>query len=146
MSNNEPKLSWTSHPLKDYPLTSLVLIVFIILLSAALWQIAVVSWEMPLFFYLGMGIFFFSLITYFIPTRYEFYEDNIVIYYFFVRIEREYSDFGCFYTDKKGVMLSTFKAPRRLDAFRGQSIRFSKSRSEKDELLKLLELKIGNQV
>ena len=146
MSNNEPKLSWTSHPLKDYPLTSLVLIVFIILLSAALWQIAVVSWEMPLFFYLGMGIFFFSLITYFIPTRYEFYEDNIVIYYFFVRIEREYSDFGCFYTDKKGVMLSTFKAPRRLDAFRGQSIRFSKTRSEKDELLKLLEVKIGNQV
>lgn len=146
MSNNEPKLSWTSHPLRDYPLTSIVLIVFMILLSAALWQIAVVSWEMPLFFYLGMGIFFFSLITYFIPTRYEFYEDNIVIYYFFVRIERVYSDFGCFYTDKKGVMLGTFKVHRRLDTFRGQSIRFSKTRSEKDDLLKLLEVKIGNQV
>jgi hypothetical protein len=146
MSNNEPKLSWTSHPLRDYPLTSIVLIVFIIILSAALWQIAVVSWEMPLFFYLGMGIFFFSLITYFIPTRYEFYEDNIVIYYLFVRIERVYSNFGCFYTDKKGVMLSTFKAPRRLDSFRGQSIRFSKTRSEKDELIKLLNEKIGNQV
>ena len=146
MSNNEPKLSWTSHPLKDYPLTSIILLVFIIILSAALWQIAVISWEMPLFFYLGLVIFLLSLITYFIPTRYEFYEDKIVIYYLFVRIERIYSDFGCFYTDKKGVMLSTFKAPRRLDAFRGQSIRFSKTRSEKDELIKLLKEKIGNQI
>lgn len=146
MSNNEPKLSWTSYPLKDYPLTSIVLIVFIIILSAALWQISVVSWEMPLFFYLGLIIFLLSLITYFIPTSYEFYEDNIVIYYLFVRTERVYSDFGCFYTDKKGVMLSTFKAHRRLDAFRGQSIRFSKTRSEKDELIKILNEKIGNQV
>ena len=146
MSNNEPKLSWTSHPLRDYPLTSIVLIIFIIILSAALWQIAVVSWEMPLFFYLGLVIFIFSLINYFIPTSYEFYEDNIVIYYFFIRMERVYSDFGCFYTDKKGVMLSTFKTHRRLDAFRGQSIRFSRTRSEKDELLKLLKEKIGNQV
>ena len=146
MSNKEPKLSWTSHPLRDYPITSIILIIFIIILSAALWQIAVVSWEMPLFFYLGLGIFFFSLITYFIPTSYEFYEDKIVIYYFFIRVERAYSDFGCFYTDKKGVMLSTFKAPRRLDGFRGQSIRFSKSRTEKDELIKLLKEKIGNQV
>ncbi len=145
MSNSEPKLRWTSHPLKDYPLTSFILIVFIIVLSAILWQIAVVSWDMPLFFYLGMGIFFFSLITYFIPTSYEFYEDKIVIYYFFIRIERVYSDFGCFYIDKKGVMLSTFKTHRRLDSFRGQSIRFSKTRAEKDELIKLLKDKIGNQ-
>ncbi|MCD4796420.1 MAG: hypothetical protein K8R49_04525 [Candidatus Cloacimonetes bacterium] len=146
MSNNEPNLSWTSHPLRDYPLTSIILILFIIVLSAGLWQIAVVSWDMPLFFYLGMGIFCFSLITYFIPTNYEFYEDKIVIYYFFIRIERKYSDFGCFYLDKKGVMLSTFKTHRRLDSFRGQSVRFSKTRAEKDELLKLLKDKIGNQV
>lgn len=146
MSNNEPKLSWTSHPLRDYPLTSIVLIIFMIILSAGLWQIAVVSWDMPLFFYLGMGIFCFSLITYFIPTSYEFYEEKIVIYYFFIRIKRVYSDFGCFYIDKKGVMLSTFKTHRRLDSFRGQSIRFSKTRAEKDELIKLLKDKIGNQV
>lgn len=146
MSNNEPILSWTSHPFRDYPLTSVILIIFIIILSAILWQIAVVGWDMPLFFYLGMGIFFFSLITYFIPTSYEFYEDKIVIYYFFIRIERKYSDYGCFYIDKKGVMLSTFKTHRRLDSFRGQSIRFSKTRAEKDELIKLLKDTIGNQV
>ena len=62
-----------------------------------------------------------------------------------IRIEKKYVDFGCFYADKKGVMLSTFKKPRRLDNFRGQSVRFSKNQKEKEELLKLLENKIGKR-
>jgi len=43
-------------------------------------------------------------------------------------------------------MLSTFKMPRNLDPFRGLSLRFSKTRNEKDELLIILEEKIGNKV
>ncbi|MCK4311804.1 MAG: hypothetical protein KAW88_03610 [Candidatus Cloacimonetes bacterium] len=146
MSNNEPKLSWTSHPLKDYPLTSVLLLLFMIILAFGLWKIAVVMWEMPLFYYLGLAILFFSLISYFIPTRYAFYENRIEIHYWFIKVEKFYSDFGCFYADKKGVMLSTFKMHRRLDAFRGQSIRFSKSKSEKEEFFKLLKEKIGKKV
>ena len=146
MSNNEPRLSWTSHPFKDYPLTSVLLILFLIIMAFGLWKIAVVMWEMPLFYYLGLAILFFSLISYFIPTKYTFFENKIEILYWFIKVERFYSDFGCFYADKKGVMLSTFKMHRRLDAFRGQSIRFSKFKSEKEELFKLLEEKIGKKV
>lgn len=62
-----------------------------------------------------------------------------------MKVERKYKDFGCFYSDKHGVMLSTFKTPRRLDPFRGLSVRFSKTQSEKDELLKFLENKIGKR-
>ncbi|HHE38984.1 MAG TPA: hypothetical protein ENL20_10485 [Candidatus Cloacimonetes bacterium] len=144
MSNN-PVLSWTSHPLKDFPLSSILLLIFILLISIGLWEITFRSWEMPLFFYLGMLVFIVTLFPYFIPTKYEFYDEKIVIFYFIIRIEKRYEDFGCFYADKKGVMLSTFKKPRRLDSFRGQSIRFSKDQSEKEELLKFLELKIGNK-
>ena len=117
-----------------------------IFLAVKLWKIAVIQWEMPLFYYLGLGIFFVSLLPYFMPTTYEFYEDKIRIIYWVVKVERKYSDFGCYYVDKKGVMLSTFTRPRRLDSFRGQSIRFSKTKEEKEELLKILSEKIGNQV
>jgi len=145
MSNEKPKLSWTSHPFVDFPLTSIFLVIILIVLAVILWQVAVVIWEMPLFYYLGFAIFVISMITYFIPTRYEFYEMKIIIFYAMIKIERNYSDFKCFYSDKKGIMLGTFMKPRKLDSFRGQSIRFSKLQTEKEDLIKLLEKKIGNQ-
>jgi hypothetical protein len=144
MSNNEPRLSWTSHPLRDYPRNSIILFVFIIILAVSLWRIAVIDWEMPLFYYLGLLIFFFSLSPFFIPTRYEFWNDKIVIFYWMIRIEKKYSDYKSFYLDKKGVMLSTFKMHRRLDAFRGLNIRFSKTGQEKEELLSILKEKVGD--
>jgi len=143
--SNKPIISWTSHPLKDFPLSSILLLIFILIISIGLWKITFISWEMPLFFYLGMLVFIVTLIPYFIPTRYEFYDEKIIIFYLMIRIEKRYEDYGCFYSDKKGVMLSTFKKPRRLDSFRGQSIRFSRDQSEKEELMKLLENKIGKR-
>jgi len=145
MSNEKPKLSWTSHPFIDFPISSVLLVIIIIIIAIILWKVAVVIWDMPLFYYLGFAIFVFSMITYFIPTRYDFYEMKIVIYYAMIKIERNYSDFKCFYSDKKGIMLGTFMKPRKLDSFRGQSIRFSKLQTEKEDLIKLLEKKIGNQ-
>lgn len=145
MLNDKPLLSWTSHPLLDYPGKSIILFIFIIVLAVSLWRIAVIDWEMPLFYYLGLLIFLISLAPYFIPTRYEFWDDKIVIYYWLVRVERRYSDYKSFYKDKKGVMLSTFKMHRRLDAFRGLNIRFSKTGEEKEEFFKLLAEKVGNR-
>jgi hypothetical protein len=148
MSNNQPEtidLKWTSHPFKDYPRSSLLLVIFIIILAISLWKIAVLMWDMPLFYYLGMAIFLISLITYFIPTKYELDENKITITYLMIKVEKKYKDFGCYYLDNKGIMLGTFKKPRRLDPFRGTSLRFSKTRAEKSELLAILERKIGNR-
>jgi hypothetical protein len=100
---------------------------------------------MPLFYFGGMLLVIGNLLPYFIITDYEMYETEIVIYYSFVKITRAYAQFGCFYKDKHGVMLSTFKLPRRLDPFRGQSLRFSKSRSEQPALMELLRQKIGKE-
>jgi len=86
-----------------------------------------------------------NLLPYFITTEYYLYETEIVIKYAFVKITRKYSDFGCFYLDSKGVMLSTFKVPRRLDPFRGQSLRFSSGKAEKEQLIELLKIKVGKQ-
>ncbi|HPF08840.1 MAG: hypothetical protein PHU99_00045 [Candidatus Cloacimonetes bacterium] len=100
---------------------------------------------MPVYYILGMLLVIGNLLPYFVQTEYEMYDTEIVVYYAFIKITRPYSQFGCFYKDKYGVMLSTFKLPRRLDPFRGQSLRFSKSRAEQTALMELLRDKIGKE-
>jgi len=138
-------LSWSSFPFVERPLTSFILVVFLTFLSFLLWNIAVVSWHSPIFYYGGMLLIIGTLLPYFIQTKYELYDDVIVIHYLVIKIERKYKDFGCFYLDRRGVMLSTFKTPRRLDPFRGQSLRFSSTQQEKEQLINILSNKIGKQ-
>jgi hypothetical protein len=141
----EPLLSWRSWPLIERPKTSILLIAFLLFLAYFLWNLAVTQWHQPWYYFLGMLLVLGSLLPYFIPTSYYLYEYEIVIVYLVLRISRKYTDFGCFYSDKRGVMLSTFKLPRRLDPFRGQSLRFSKGQMEKEQLFEILGRKIGNK-
>jgi hypothetical protein len=141
----KPLLKWTSHPLVDYPLSSFLVVIVMLMVSILLYRMAFMTWEAPLYFYLGMLFFIGSLITWFIPTTYELYDNKIVIYYAFIKIEKVWSEFHCWYADKKGVLLSTFRQPRRLDSFRGQSLRFSKTKAEKEELYKILSEKAGKE-
>ncbi len=141
----EPLLSWRSWPFVERPKTSVLLMAFLIFLAWFLWNLAVKQWQQPWFYLLGMLLVLGNLLPYFIPTTYYLYEYEIVIYYLFLKITRRYTDFGCFYSDKRGMTLSTFKLPRRLDAFRGQSLRYSKSQAEKEQLTEILTRKIGKQ-
>lgn len=141
----EPLLSWRSWPFVERPWTSLILTLFLVFIAVYLWLIAVVQWQMPYFYFLGMLLILGNLLPYFIPTTYYLYEYEIVIHYSLVKITRKYSDFGCFYADKRGVLLSTFKLPRRLDRFRGQSLRFSRDQTEKPALIDILTRKVGKQ-
>lgn len=144
MSPN-PVISWKSWPFVERPLTSLLLLSFLLLLAVILYGITIVTWAQPLYYIIGMALVVVNLIPYFIPTEYELYEDRFIVHYLFIKITRPYSDFGCWYQDKRGIMLSTFKMPRRLDAFRGQSLRFSANRSELDILSDFLISKIGKR-
>lgn len=141
----EPLLSWRSWPFVERIWTSIILVVFLIFIAVYLWMIAVARWQMPYFYFLGMLLILGNLLPYFIPTTYYLYEYEIVIHYSLVKITRKYSDFGCFYADRRGVLLSTFKMPRRLDRFRGQSLRFSKDQGEKPALIDILTRKVGKQ-
>ncbi|MCL2063527.1 MAG: hypothetical protein FWG98_04050 [Candidatus Cloacimonetes bacterium] len=148
-SNNEedlqPLFTWTSFPFIDFPQRSILVCLTIIIMAYLLWQLAVITWDQPLFYVIGLLILFGSLMPYFVPTTYFFYEDRFLVQYPIFKIDKPYKDYGCFYTDKMGIMLSTFVKPRRLDSFRGQSIRFSKSKNEKEQLIIFLKEKIGKQ-
>lgn len=157
MSNkkaNKPKqasedkiyFEWVSFPFRDRPRTSTLLVVFLIFLSFLLRYFIEVSLLLPVgWFFISMILILISIGSYFIPSSYIFYGNRVVAKYLFIKVARLYKDFGCFYSDKHGVMLSTFKTPRRLDPFRGMSIRYSKTQLEKEELLEFLENKIGKR-
>jgi hypothetical protein len=140
-----PLLEWSSFPFFERPLTSFFLVLFLVFLSFIVWKLAVIEWGYPIFYYGGMLLTIGSLLPYFISTNYKLYEDKIVIHYLFLKVERNLFDFGCFYLDKRGVMLGTFKSPRRLDRFRGQSLRLTAKQIEKPELIRILSEKIGKQ-
>lgn len=146
MSNDrEVLLEWESFPFRENPKKSFFLVIFLIAMFVFLWYLTIIHWEMPLFYVLGVAFLLFDLLPYFIPTRYVMYENSFQVYYLFIKIEKKYSDFRCYYADEKGVMLGTFIRPRWLDRYRGQSLRFSADQSEKKALLQLLERKIGNR-
>lgn len=129
----------------ERPKTSVALVLFLIFVAILLWQITVNNWQQPLFYFIGMILLLANLLPYFIPTDYEMDEYEIHVRYLFIKIKRKYTDFGCFYQDKRGIMLSTFKMPRRLDPFRGQSLRFSQKKEEAELLTEILMRKIGKR-
>jgi len=138
-----PLFQWTSFPFMDTPYKSVMLCAIIALIAYILWQLTIVKWEQPLYYVLGILMLMIGIIPYFIPTSYFFYEEGFLVQYPLVKVQKKYTDFGCFYADKLGIMLSTYKMPRRMDTFRGQSIRFSKTASERTEILEFLRGKIG---
>jgi len=141
----KPLLSWRSWPFAERPRASILLVTFLVFLTYLLYRITIVNWSMPLFYFGGLVLVYVNLLPYFITTEYFLYEREIHIRYVFINIKRPWTDFGCYYMDKRGIMLSTFTMPRRLDPFRGQSLRFSKSQEEREALIEILDRKIGRK-
>jgi hypothetical protein len=134
---------WTSFPFIDRPKHSVFVCLVLLFVAYCLWQIFMVREDpMPLYYILGVLMMFIALFPYFVPTSYYFFETGFLVQYPFVQVERLYTDYGCFYADKMGIMLSTYKMPRRMDTFRGQSIRFSKNGEEREAILAFLEGKM----
>lgn len=143
--SREILLQWRSWPAVERPWTTVILVVFLLFVAALVWNITVNIWQTPFYYFLGMLLVLGNLLPWFIPTDYELDHQGVHVRYLFIKVSRKWEDFGCFYQDKRGVMLSTFKMPRRLDPFRGQSLRFSAKKTEEEELIKILMDKIGKK-
>ena len=87
-------------------------------------------------------IFLITLSTYFLPTTYTVDERMVSIKYLFSLKKRNLSAFRMMYPGRRGVLLSPFLAPSRLENFRGFYLRYSTdNKTEVDEFLaELLEL------
>jgi hypothetical protein len=139
--SNKPIIAWKSFPFIEFPLQSLMVVALFVLVAVFVYTVTnAVFWSI-----LALLFLFLALFPYFVSSYYSLYDDYLIAQVFFYKRKREYSEFKCFYADKRGVMLSTFSRPRGLDRFRGQSLRFSKTQEERDEVLKFFEEKVGNR-
>lgn len=128
--------SWTVHPLRDNWKRTLLLFVFLALFFAAVY-LGFQSIAVTIFSAICLIC---SLYRYFTPSRYEFYDDRIIIVSFSRQLTKPWSDFHSYYVDRNGVLLSPFARPSRLENFRGVYVRFGDSK--RHEILDFIQRKI----
>ena len=119
-------LRWKVHPVAERPGHGALLIGIIGFCTYLFWS--------------GFGQFYgiFALVVlvaamapFFLPTVYKLDEEGIEITSLFVvRHFRPWGEYRNFYTHNVGVHLSTFSKPSRMDAFRGNFIRFTPGNRE----------------
>ena len=118
----KPLITWSTHPLVERPITSVgvVLLIGMILYAFFLWLNSI-YWVV----FCGI-VLFFSLSAYFVPTRYQLFNQHMVIKRFITSQEKQYREFKRVELDRNGVFLSPFEKPNRLDNFRGIFLRVPK--------------------
>jgi len=130
--------SWISHPAKERPVATVFVTLFIL---GIFYLVFNVTGSVMMVLIAGL-IFLITLSTYFLPTTYTVDEKTVSIKYLFSLKERNLSAFRMMYPGRRGVLLSPFLAPSRLENFRGFYLRYGKdNKTEVDEFLaELLEV------
>ncbi len=75
-------------------------------------------------------IFLVSLSTFYFPTKYSVDETKATIKYLFTFKERNLSAFRAVFPGQRGVLLSPYFGPTRLENFRGFYLRYGKDNKE----------------
>lgn len=132
---NRPSLTWISHPFVERPRTSAVLIGFIVGLLIVI-KVSFEAWFWVIF---SVVVLFISLARYFFPTRYELTEDAVTMKLLMVKQSRPWSYFRTFYKSARGVVLSPFLRPSRLDTYRGFHLLCYQNR---DEVIEFVSTKL----
>ncbi len=81
-----------------------------------------------------------SLTQFFTSTTFEFTNSKIRVNYIVNKVEKDWSQYRSYYTDKNGVLLSPFPGPSRLENFRGLYVRFA---GNKDQVMAIVRQKIN---
>lgn len=85
----------------------------------------------------GILIFLITLSTFYFPTRYSVDEKIVTIKYVFSAKSRNLSAFRSVFPGLRGVLLSPYLAPSRLENFRGFYLRYGKdNKAEVDSFLR----------
>ena len=127
-------LSWVSHPAKLRKVAAAITLLLIIAIMVVVYNITQ-SWVMLVFAYL---LFNAALSSFYFPTRFEVSQEKVKIKYTFTSQEKDMSMFRSYYTDKRGVLLSPFSRPNRLENFRGVYLRYHNNKDEVDAFIKTI--------
>ncbi|MGB9597901.1 MAG: hypothetical protein ACPL7B_16575 [Candidatus Poribacteria bacterium] len=108
------------------------IIVFLIAINIAIY----LSFDSLTFLFLSVVFLFGSLSSFFLPTTYILSDEGITVKSVFRKSTRNWCYFKSYYPERKGVFLSPFSQPSRLENFRGLFVRFNNNRTEVIEFVK----------
>lgn len=113
-------LEWTCHPVKRKPLVSVLVSLFVVIIGVAIFM----TTESHLFTVLGMVIILASLAKFYFPTRFKLSDRGVTVKTTTQTLFKEWKIYRSCYPDKKGILLSPFAEPSRLENFRGLYVMF----------------------
>jgi hypothetical protein len=131
-------LAWRSHPARERPFAAVLVVIFITVVMSMVYY--VMDRSMFMMALAGL-VFLISLSTFFFPTTYTIGEGKVIIKYTFSSKERNLSAFRKAFPESRGILLSPYLSPTRLENFRGFYLRYGKNnKQEVDEfVIKLLD-------
>jgi hypothetical protein len=137
MSRNEAgqELEWSIFPFLENLKRSIIVVV-VILVCGLLVYLAFKDMFLAL---LSVLILFVSLHTYFSKTTYRLDRDGVVIRTSLAKTVKKWSDFKRYYADRKGVTLSPFAKPSRLEPFRSVRLLY---KDNKDDVVEFVSTNI----
>lgn len=123
---------WKSHPAKERPIAA----IFVILFCLFMFYFVYIYTHSFMMLSVAFIVMFFSLSSFFFPTSYTI-DHKARMKCLFTRKERNMTAFRAVYPGKKGVLLSPYVVPTRLENFRGFYLRYGKDNKEEvDDYLK----------
>ena len=119
-------LEWKCHPATRKPWVTLSVSVFVLVIS----MLVFAATDSKGFSFLALLVMFASLAKFYFPTKYRMTDEKISIKTSTQTLHKNWEIYRSFYPDKKGVLLSPFARPTRMENFRGLYIMFANNREE----------------
>jgi len=133
----ESNFEWVSQPVKENKWLNIIAVIGILLFIGGS-----VIWIGILGIPLGVLIAVLTLHSYFLPTKYTVDEISITVTYMFQKKSYDWKYFKTYYMDDKGILLSPFASPSRLENFRGLYVRYG---NRKEEIKEIISKRIQEQ-
>jgi hypothetical protein len=123
---DEEVLQWTSHPARERPWATVVLVFIMVLAAAA----AALTLQNLWWGLVGLLLLCLSMWNYLLPVRFRMDGQGVEKKSVFGTEKKSWSEVRSWVPDRYGVLLSPFPGPSRLAKFRGLSVQFSGNREE----------------
>ena len=130
------ELTWKVLPARDRKR----LVLFVLVVGGFL---ALVYWSAGVYWTLfSAAVLSASLCPFYTPTRYVLSEEEVVVQRPFHTVRRKWSDVRRYVRDERGVLLSPYPRPSRMDAFRGVYLMFG---GNEHEVMEFIERKLKDE-
>jgi hypothetical protein len=138
MSQNEADeyLEWSVFPFMENLRRSIIVVAIIVAVAALVY----LAFKEVFLVVLSVAILFASLHAYFSRTTYRLDESGVTVRTLSVKTAKGWSHFKRFYPDNRGITLSPFAGPSRLEPFRSVRLLYG---SNKDEVVAFVSKRIG---